>query len=173
MVVEKYSSEMLENIIEDSELPNKGAYTNIGNYDPLELSRLISNLSKRTKISSDDIQLSYGIYLFKKLRISYTKYFFSIKDSFDFLKKFDSIFKIEILKLYFDKNLPQFNYHAISPTCITFEYHSNNFFEKLVEGLILGAAESFNEKITIQSEKLPPNKDKANNVIFTITKQEK
>ena len=168
MVGNVFSPEMVENIIEDAKLPNKGAYTDVGTYDHQELIRLVTALSQRTKMSIPDLELTYGKYLFTQLKKRYGKLIQQANNTFDFLWQVDKHIHVEVLKLYPEAELPRFNCTDLGPNAMSMTYHSNHPFEKLAEGLILGCAESFGDKIHIESKNLGPSETK-NNFLFTIT----
>lgn len=172
MVENVFSPEMLEKIIQESDLPNKGAYTDVGTYDHQELIRLVTNLSKATGAPIPDLELAYGKFLFTKLLNRYTKFVLSSKSVFEFLYQVDNHIHVEVLKLYPDAELPRFECSDKTPHSMTMKYQSNHPFSKLAEGLILGCAEYFKEKIDIKSKELGASNGKAFNVLFTLTKVE-
>ncbi len=172
MVSEVFSPEMTERIIDASHLPNQGAYTDIGTYDHEEVVRLITNLSAITGISVADLQIVYGKYLFTRLKDRYAKFILNADSVFKFLKHLDDHIHVEVLKLYPEAELPKFDYTMVNPTCMQLKYQSNRPFAKLAEGLIMGCAEHFDEKIHIEAQDLGATKEKKNNVLFTLTKQE-
>lgn len=173
MVSEVFSPEMVENIIDASDLSTQGAYTDIGTYDYQELIRLVSNLSLATKISIPELEITYGKYLFKKLLTRYFDLVSRTQSTFEFLRQVDQHIHVEVLKLYPDAELPRFECTTLSPTSMAMEYRSNHPFESLAEGLILGCAEYFNEKINIERQKLAPKNGKNNVVLFTLTVTQK
>lgn len=171
MVNDVFSAEMVENIIDASNLPNQGAYTNIGTYDYQELIRLVQNLSLATNTSVSELEITYGKYLFKKLLNHYYQLVSSTQSTLEFLQQVDRHIHVEVLKLYPEAELPRFECNMVNPACMTMEYRSNHPFADLAEGLILGCAEHFNEKIHIQRKKLAPKEGKKNVTLFTLTKE--
>lgn len=172
MVDEKFSPEMVEKIIDASDLATQGAYTTVGTYDHHELVRLITHLSSFTNIPIPELEVTYGKYLFKTLLNRYAKFIFSSSSLFEFLQQIDQHIHVEVRKIYPDAELPQFNCKVLSPHSMTMLYSSNRPFANLAEGLMLGCAEHFKENIKIQRETLPPKNDKKNVALFTLTKQE-
>lgn len=172
MVSEVFSPEMLEIIIEASDLPSQGAYTDLGTYNHEELIRLVSNLSLATNISISELEMTYGKYLFSKLLTRYSDLVTRTQSTFEFLQTVDQHVHVEVLKLYPEAELPRFKCAIVSPVCMTMEYSSNHPFSDLAEGLILGCAEHFNEKINIQRQKLPTKDGKKNITLFRLTKKE-
>lgn len=86
MVEERYSDDVVDFIIEASNLPNDGAYTSIGNYSYKELVQLVVNLNKATNIEIPILLESYGHYLLQSSSNFYLNYFTNDDKSFDFHK---------------------------------------------------------------------------------------
>lgn len=172
MVQQVFSPEMVEHIIEESNLPSKGAYTDIGTYDHEELIRLVTNLSKATKMPIPDLEIAYGKYLFKTLLNRYFEIVKHIDTTFEFLRHVDQHVHIEVLKFYPEAELPRFECSMLAPHKMTMKYSSNHPFSDLAEGLILGCGEYFKESIMLERKKLIPEQGKKFVVLFTIIKQE-
>lgn len=168
MVAKTFSDEMVERIIDASDLPNQGAYTEVGTYDHQEMVRLVTHLSEATGIPILDLEVIYGKYLFTILATRYSNLILKTDSLFEFLVQVDKHVHVEVLKLYPEAELPSFGCEILSPDCMTLKYQSNHPFGKLAEGLILGAAEFFNVKVNIQSEDLGPSETKKHNTLFTI-----
>jgi hypothetical protein len=171
MVEEVFSLEIVDDIINSSELPNQGAYTDIGTYDYQELLRLITNLSVITGKSISELEIAYGQYLFTRLLNRYSKLVNNCNTTFDFLQEGDQHIHVEVLKLYPDAELPRFICDLKNPYCMTMEYRSNHPFADLAQGLILGCAQYFQETIHIEQQSIEPKKQMLNEVLFTLTKQ--
>jgi hypothetical protein len=171
MVSETFSPEMVEIVIEKSDLPNQGAYTDVGTYDYQELLRLVTNLSKESGMSIEALESAYGRYLFKKFLKRYPSLITSCRSSFEFLRQVHDHIHVEVLKLYPDAELPSFECEMSGPKKMTMKYRSNHPFSHLAHGLILGCADHFNEKIKVEMVDLPATNKKIN-VLFTLSKEE-
>jgi hypothetical protein len=172
MVGETFSPEMVEKIIDASNLPNGGAYSDVGTYDYQEMLRLVINLSKETNVPVPQLEAAYGKYLFGKFLNRYPKLIQSCSSTFEFLEHVDRHIHVEVLKLYPDAELPRFECEIINPAHMTMRYRSNHPFANLAEGLILGCAEHFNEKIAINMKDLGATPEKKVNFLFSLTKEE-
>lgn len=168
MVGQVFSPAMVEKIIDAAQLPNQGAYTDVGTYDHQEMIRLITALSKETGISISELQIIYGKHLFKKLFTRYPHIIQHSKNVFEFLNSVDGHIHVEVLKLYPEAELPRFQCEIISPDQMTMTYHSNHPFQDLAEGLMQGAADHFHEKIHIQRTAMKATETKKYNVLFTL-----
>lgn len=171
MVGQVFSAEMVEKIIESANLPNQGAYTDVGTYDHQEIIRLITALSQETGIAIPELQIIYGKHLFKQLFIRYPRIIHNNKNIFEFLQSVDGHIHGEVLKLYPEAELPRFQCEMITQDQMTMAYHSNHPFQDLAEGLIQGAAEHFHEKIRVQRTTLQPTETKKYNVLFTLNRE--
>ena len=75
LVEDKFGLEMVDKIIEQSELQSGGAYTSVGTYDFSEMLQLLKNLSSYTGISIDDLLLVYAEHFFSVLEENYPSFF--------------------------------------------------------------------------------------------------
>ena len=152
MVEERFSPEMADRIIENSELASGGAYTTVGTYDHDEMIQLVSRLSDETGISAAELLRSFGIHLFGRFQVMFPKYFEGISSSFDFLQVVDRYIHVEVLKLYPDAELPSFDCDPSHPGCLQMTYQSTRPFAALAEGLIRGCVAHYGEAVDITTE---------------------
>jgi len=150
MVEQKFSPEMLDDIIESAELPNHGAYTSVGTYPHAELGRLVIELSKRSQAKVPDLLRAYGEYLFRRFFDGYPVFFEKVTDSFGFLSTIDQIVHVEVRKLYPEAELPSFETTAVSPDRMSMIYRSPRCLGDFAEGLMLGCFTHFGEPIKIE-----------------------
>lgn len=68
LVEDKFGIEMVDKIIEQSELDSGGVYTAIGTYKFSEMLQLLENLSNNTGVSTDDLLLVYAEHFFFSYR---------------------------------------------------------------------------------------------------------
>ena len=152
MVEEKIGFELVDQLIEGTELATGGAYTTIGTYDHKELLALVGNLHKLTDIPVNDLLVSYGQYLFPKLILIDPEMIAPFGSSFDLVTAVDSIIHVEVKKLYPDAELPEFRVVKHNKDELQVTYTSCRPFAYLANGLILGCAEHYNEKIVVDIE---------------------
>ncbi|MFQ3250344.1 MAG: hypothetical protein ACI9O6_002182 [Glaciecola sp.] len=143
MVEDVFSSEMLETIIEQSELPNGGAYTAVGTYDHEEIVRMTVSLSQQVNIPVAQLLESFGQHLFGRFVISYPAFFENVSHPFDFLKNIDSYIHVEVRKLYPEAELPRFYHEQEDANTLIMYYLSSRHFEDLAVGLIKGCLQFF------------------------------
>jgi len=151
-VEQQYSPNIVDNIIDASNLSTDGAYTSVGTYDCEELLQLVSALSKETQTPSADLVCAFGQHLFKCLATHYPQFIEGVNSTFDFLQSIHSHIHVEVHKLYPDAELPTFKYTFPLENQMVMHYQSKRPLADLAEGLIRGSIEYFGEKVVIQRE---------------------
>jgi hypothetical protein len=143
MVEDVFSIDILEDIIEKSELPNDGAYTAVGTYDHEEIVRMTANLSQAVDIPVPTLLEVFGKHLFGRFSQRYPSFFEGVSDPFEFLKNIDNYIHVEVKKLYPDAELPRFYHEQVSKNELTMYYMSSRHFEDLAVGLVSGCLAHF------------------------------
>lgn len=149
MVEDVFSADILEDIIEKSELPNDGAYTAVGTYDHEEIVRMTVNLSQAVDIPVATLLEVFGKHLFGRFSQLYPVFFENISEPFEFLKNIDDYIHVEVRKLYPNAELPRFYYEQQSANELTMYYLSSRHFEDLAVGLITGCLAFFDVTGTV------------------------
>lgn len=147
-VESNHGSVMLDDIIETSQTETRGAYTAVGTYPCMELVKLISALSEKTRQSVPDIIIGFGKQLAETFKHGFPQYF-GEGDYFDFVECVESRIHIDVLKLYPDAELPRFNTISRSDDTLVIDYISSRNLEHLALGLLQGTAEHFGETVSI------------------------
>jgi hypothetical protein len=164
MVEDKFSADMVDDIIDDANLPSGGAYTAVGSYDHTEMISMVLALSKRTGIPAGDLVEIFGENMFSLFYAGYPNFFAGVPSAFSFLMSVDKVIHVEVLKLYPDARLPKFDCELNGDT-LTMIYRSPRCFSDLALGLIKGCGKHFGENLHIERENLDAESTK-----FTITK---
>ncbi len=150
MVEEKFGPDMLDHIIDQSDLPSGGSYTAVGTYDHAEMVTLVVALSAETGIPAKDLILVYCDHLFKRFTVLYPAFFENEKNVFDFMKCVDAYIHVEVKKLYPDAELPRIECKDHSDSKLEVVYHSSRHLGDVAEGLIRGCVNHFGESIEIE-----------------------
>jgi hypothetical protein len=164
MVEKNFSADMVDDIIDDANLPSGGAYTAVGTYDHTELVSMVVALSKRTGIPASDLVEIFGENMFSLFYINYSNFFTDVPNAFTFLLGVDKVIHVEVLKLYPDARLPKFDCELNGDT-LSMIYRSPRCFSDLALGLIRGCGKHFAENLHIERKDLSPESTK-----FIITK---
>lgn len=154
MVDEKFSIEMSERLIDEVDLPSGGAYTTVGTYNPREMVDLVAKLSELTAIPVSDLLKTFGRHLAVRFTEMFPSFFQESTSTFDFLPKVESFVHIEVNKLYPDAELPSFAFARKSEDILEMTYRSPRNLPDLAEGLVLGTAEYFKERLSVERHAL-------------------
>lgn len=152
MVEAVFSIDVLEDVIQQSALPNDGAYTAVGTYPHQEIVKLTANLSQAVNIPVATLLKVFGQHLFGRFSVLYPGFFEGISDPFGFLKNIDNYIHVEVRKLYPDAELPRFYHKQKSADELIMYYLSSRHFEDLAVGLITGCLEHFDVTGEVRKE---------------------
>lgn len=166
MVEDAFSADILDEIIELSDLPNGGAYTSVGTYDHQEIVRMAVNLSEKVNLPVPLLLETFGKHLFGRFTQMYPDFFEGVTDVFTFLKKIDSYIHVEVKKLYPEAELPRFYHQQEDENTLHMFYLSSRHFEDLAIGLIKGCMEFF--KVTANISHAPDSYEGTDAVKITI-----
>ena len=166
MVEKSFSLDMVDTIIEKSDLPSGGSYTSVGTYSHTEIAALVTNLSNESDVPIPLLLKTFGTYLFHSLARAYPAFVNRTSDPLDFLEQVETYIHVEVRKLYPDAELPTFVCsRPNSKDQLHMLYESNRHMEDVCEGLIIGSLEHFAQNYSIAREKVSDNQE-----LFIITK---
>jgi len=152
MVEDKFSADMVDDIIDDCDLASGGAYTAVGTYPHEEIVALVSALSKHSQIAIPDLLRIFGEHLFGQFVKGYPTFFDGITGALPFLHGIEDVIHVEVRKLYPDAELPRFSTEVFTDNQLILVYESSRHFEDLAEGLIHGCIKYFGESISVVRE---------------------
>lgn len=152
LVEQAFGFEVAEKIIDECDLPSGGVYTAVGTYDHTEILALVGMLSKITETPAPQLLVTYGRFIYPKLHAQLKGMGLEFDSSFALFSSLDDIIHPEVLKLYPDAELPNFHATPLNDHQLLLKYSSCRPFAHMAEGLILGAAEHFNEDLTVALE---------------------
>lgn len=166
MVEQAHGLDMVDTIIDKSDLPSGGSYTAVGTYPHSEIVSLVINLSQETSTEVPDLLKAFGQYLFHSLAKSYPSFVKESTDPLDFLEQVETYIHVEVRKLYPDAELPTFECsRPNSPDQLHMVYHSIRHMEDVCEGLIRGSLEHFGVQATVERQSLDDDSE-----LFIVTK---
>ena len=167
LVEDKYGLEIVDNIIEKSQLPSKGVYTAVGTYNFSEMLTLLTHLSEHAKLSIDQLLQVYAEHFFCVLASSYPGLIQKYKDPIDMLASIENHIHVEVLKIYPDVELPSFEILEKTNRSLIMIYRSSRAMYYFGLGLMNKTFEHFNSRAEIIMENL---KDDGTEVKIIITK---
>jgi Haem-NO-binding len=162
-----WDENMVDDLIEASALPSRGAYTSVGTYDHREMVSLLLALSERSQLSPDDLMQRFGFYLSDRFALLFPAFFSRSDSFFTFLASIDDYIHVEVKKLYPDAELPSFDVVKIEGAVMTMRYRSSRKMEAFAEGLILGSARHFGCKILIER-----TEEEDGSILFVVTEMQ-
>lgn len=168
LVEEKFGSEMVDDIIENSDLKSEGAYTAIGTYEFSEMLQLLSNLSRNTNVSINDLLLIYGEHFFAVLQKNYARILNEYSDPIEMLSSIENHIHVEVRKIYPEAELPTFVVEEKTKTNLKMVYKSSRAMYYFGLGLMNKTFEHFNMSGDIVFEKI---KEDGTEVRFIIQKK--
>lgn len=129
---------------------SSGVYTSAGSYPDAELLALVDSVCRILQIDREAAVRGFGTFLFSSLNQRYPEFSEAQATLFDFLRSVQTAIHIEVRKLYNDPNLPEFDYpDSPANDVLIMRYESPRKMCILAEGLILGAAEHYQQPINI------------------------
>ncbi len=167
LVEEKFGLEVVDEIIEKSQLESNGVYTSVGTYEFSEMLQLLQHLSENTGMSIDNLLLVYGEHLFAVLNKSYPGLAASFNDPIEMLASIENHIHVEVLKIYPDAELPTFEVVEKTKNSLVMIYKSSRAMHHFGLGLMNKTFEHFNSTATIVLEKI---KEDGTEVKFIINK---
>ena len=126
-------------------------------------------LSKITETPAPQLLVTYGRFIYPKLHAQLKGMGLEFGGSFELFSSLDNIIHPEVLKLYPDAELPNFNATKLNDHQLLLKYSSCRPFAHMAEGLTLGAAEHFDENLSVTLEH--HNTDDNFYTDITITRQ--
>ncbi|PIB28850.1 heme NO-binding domain-containing protein [Maribacter sp. 4G9] len=165
MVETAYGLEVVDSIIEKSNLPSEGVYTSIATYEFNEMVSLITALSKEVNVSSGDLIYTFGHYLFSSLGRAHPEVIQNYNSPLGLLYSIEDHIHVHVKKLYPDAELPSFKILEKTDSSLTMIYTSSRGLYRLAHGLIEKTFEHFNGKADVTYELI---KDDGTEVKFKI-----
>lgn len=166
LVEKEFGLEIVNEIIESSDLKSKGVYTSIGTYQFYEMLQLITSLSKKVSIPADDLIFVFGQHFFDYLNSTYPKIFESYETPVHFLKSVEGHIHVQVRKIYPDAELPTFLINDVNSNKFEMIYKSKRALYRFAEALIRKTFEHYNIAYVITFEKIIED---GSEVKFTIT----
>lgn len=169
MVEQTFDANMVDDIIDDSNLESGGAYTSVGTYPHTEMLQMVGALSKRTDTPVPKLVYAFARYLFKRFTVLMPQFFEEPKDAFEFLGTVHDVIHVEVQKLYPDAKLPEFETIQNNDNEMVMIYKSRCPFADLAHGLIEGAIEYYKKDITVAVE--DRNTEEFYSRVFTLKRE--
>lgn len=166
MVESNYGLEVVDDIIESSDLLSEGIYTSVGTYEFNEMVSLITQLSERISVPAGDLIYTFGLFLFDSLGRAHPEVIQNYNSPIGLLYSIEDHIHVHVKKLYPDAELPTFKILEKTDTSISMIYSSSRGLYRLAHGLMEKCFVHFNSSAVIVYELLNKN---GTEVKFDIT----
>lgn len=152
LIEELHDYEMVDRVIQESNVESGGNYTSIGSYDFQEMVKLLITYSNISGNSIDEALRLFGHKLLKTFRSGYAAFFEPYDNARDFLKTVDNYIHVEVYKLYPDAELPSIRVEDVDEDSFRLIYSSSRALGHLALGLIEATFELYKEEYSIDTE---------------------
>jgi hypothetical protein len=140
----RWSEELADQMLTQSDLETGGAYTSVGQYSHDELTQLSKYLAKYTSSTPDQVMNEFGQFLFPLLAEQADAVMKTYTSCFDFLCEIETVIHRDVRRLDTTAQVPMIT--ALSregDSRIVLEYRSARPFAMMAQGLFLGALSYF------------------------------
>ena|SRR5579872_4899447 len=128
----------------------EGAYTSLGSYPDIEMTRLVDAASTALKLSSDSVLRWFGRNAMPLLAQRYPAFFEPHRSARPFILTLNSIIHPEVRKLYAGAHCPHFHFEEDSDRALLMGYRSPRRLCALAHGFIEGAAAHYHETAEVE-----------------------
>jgi hypothetical protein len=126
-----------------------GAYTSLGSYPDEHLFKLVGAASEALDTPPDEVIRWFGRSALPMLADAYPAFFAPHRNTRDFLLTLNDIIHPEVRKLYPGADVPDFDMIATDDGNLTMVYRSERKLCAFAVGLIEGAANHFDERVSV------------------------
>jgi hypothetical protein len=126
-----------------------GVYTSLGSYPDEDLAKLVSAASDALAMPADDVVVWFGRNALPLFAERYPQLFVRHDSTRSFVLTLNDIIHPEVRKLYPGADVPEFDFD-VREDVLVMGYRSPRKLCSFAEGLLLGAADHFGERLTIE-----------------------
>ena len=147
LVARDYGEDAWDAILEASELD--GVYTSLGSYPDEDFVRLVSAAADALAMPADDVVLWFGRNALPLFAGRYPQLFEPHVSARSFVLTLNDIIHPEVRKLYPGADVPEFDFDR-RDEILVMRYRSPRKLCSFAEGLLLGAADHYGERLTLE-----------------------
>lgn len=148
-VLENADMEVWNSVIEDSKVPNEGAYTAGVSYGDEEIVALASTLCEKLGVSLEDGLKLFGQFLFGFLLQRGPIELKSYENTQTLLADLEDVIHKDVKRIHPDAYTPFFEFNPASASEGELIYRSKRKMCAVAEGLIQGAANHFGQQVAM------------------------
>lgn len=135
--------DIVDEVLETAPLESGGSFTSVGNYPCSELITLVQAFSERLNAPVDDLQVSFGDWMFKRFVVGYPAFFEGKTDAFTMLESIENEVHVEVRKLYPEVELPTFETERLDARTLVMRYRSERPLVAFCHGMIKACVDHF------------------------------
>lgn len=139
----------VDDVLDQLNLENDGAYNAVGNYQCQELLKLVTAFGGHLNMPLDDLQRTFGEWMFSHFAQNYPEFFKGKPDALAMLDAIENEVHVEVRKLYPNVELPTFETYRTRQGELTMIYHSERPLVFFCHGLIDACVAYFGEPATV------------------------
>jgi hypothetical protein len=147
LVSRDYGEDTWDALLDASSL--EGAYTSLGSYPDDDFAKLVSAASDALDMSVDEVVSWLGRNALPLFAVRYPQLFAPHDSTRSFVLTLNDIIHPEVRKLYPGADVPEFDFGA-RDDLLVMGYRSPRKLCSFAEGLLLGSADHFGERLTIE-----------------------
>lgn len=143
MAEEVAGEDIVDEVLETAPLESGGSFTAVGNYPCSELMTLVQAFSDRLNAPVDDLQVSFGKWMFGRFVTGYPAFFEGKSDAFTMLESIENEVHVEVRKLYPEVELPSFETTRPDDRTLVMSYRSERPLVAFCHGMIQACVDHF------------------------------
>ena len=147
LVARDFGADTWDALLDASELD--GVYTSLGSYPDEDLVKLVSAAAGALAMPDDDVVLWFGRNALPLFAERYPQLFEPHDSTQSFVLTLNDIIHPEVRKLYPGADVPEFDFD-VRDEVLVMGYRSPRKLCSFAEGLLLGAADRYGERLTIE-----------------------
>lgn len=155
-------------ILETTDLPSKGIYTSIGEYDYKEMYVLLEALSVYTGLTQNELMYRYGKHFFGYLEKTYEVFFNMFNDPIKMLLSLEDLVYVSLRQKYPEVDFPTYHLLELEEDRMVVVYSSKEGLYKFAVALVERVFEFFNQQGVIAVDLL---EEDGTRVKFNISRQ--
>jgi hypothetical protein len=149
MLVQQCGMEVWNELLQ-KHAPQNRVYVSAKSYEASELLSIVQDVALRLNLPIQDVVKKFGHFLFHGLAARHQDVVSKFPDYTSLVLGIHDVIHTEVNKLYHDPALPTISGKLLNPKQIEIHYASPRQLCFCAEGLLFGAAEHFQQKISIQ-----------------------
>jgi predicted hydrocarbon binding protein len=149
LIEDQFGITTWETLLDKVQPASKGVYTSTEDYPDAEMTAFVLAISEHTGMSTAEVTRTFGLSLFQELNRKFPVFSELNPNLFAFLKSVEEVIHKEVRKLYDNTSLPSIESEQVSEKTLRLHYRSERKLCFLAEGLIQGAAQYFDEPISL------------------------